>query len=99
MGDNQFVLELPEVDLVEGGFHPLDDDWEILSPFDLGLCFGGVGEVDEENLVVLQSLGMLEGFPDLVVVGPSLQEHDDVLALLVSFQEILQRFLLRHDTL
>ena len=99
VGHYHFVLVLLKVDFIEGGFHSLHNHWEILSPFDLSLCLRSVGVIDEEYLVVLQSLSMLKGFPDLVVVGPSLQEYDDVLALMVAIQKILQRFLLGHATL
>ena len=72
MADDDFFLELIEFYVFESGSHSLDDNWEILSPGDLLLSDWGVGEVDEEHLIVFECVLGVERRPDLMVVGPSL---------------------------
>lgn len=76
----------------------MNDHWEILSPGDLFLSFGGVGEVDEEALIVLEGVLGIQRLPDSVVVGPALDKHYDVLGLQIAFEEVLERLIFSHDT-
>lgn len=86
------LFEGAEIDGIEGCLHPFDDVWKILAPLEFGLSFGGVGEVDEEVPGILEGVGCIEGFPDLIVVGPPLQENNDFLAVGVTFKVVLERF-------
>lgn len=96
MSHDHFLLKFAETYCIECSLHPLHDHWEILAPLDIFLCFGGIGEVDEKKLIVLESVGSIEGFPHLMIIWPPLQKNDYIFAIILSLEEVLQRFNLRH---
>lgn len=96
MGHHDFLIKLAEANLIESSLHSLNNHWEILSPLDLVLSFGCVGEVDVEKSIVFEGVVGIERFPNLVIVRPPLQKYDNIFASAFAFKEILQRFHLRH---
>lgn len=77
---------------VGGRLHPLHDDWEILSPLEDLLRGGGVGEVDEDESVVLHGVLPIQGVPNGVVIRPPLEEDHSGLRVLLPLHEILESF-------
>jgi len=98
MADDNLFLELVKFDFFEGGSHSLHDNWKVLSPGYFILCFGGVGEVDEETLIVFEGVLDVESRPNLMVVGPSLDKDYDVPRLLITLEVVFERLTLGHDT-
>ena len=98
MADDNLFLKLVKFYFFEGSSHSLHNNWEVLSPGYFILCFGGVGEVDEEALIVFEGILDVESRPDLMVVGPSLDKDYDVLRLLITLEVVFERLTLGHDT-
>jgi hypothetical protein len=73
---------------VEFIFQIVDQLGEILAP--LGVEFAvGVGEVDEEEVGVIEVLFPVDGVPHGGVIWPALEKYDEVAGLLVTLFHVL----------
>lgn len=99
MSNRNSLLVLAQINCIESSPHPLHNHRKILSPLDLFLSLRCVRKVDEKLLAVLERIGMVKGFPHLMIIRPSLQKHNNIFALAVSLKIVLQRLDLRHNIL
>ena len=90
MSHDDLFLEPIKTNLIKGSLDAIDHYGEVLTPFNIRLCFGGVGEVDEKQSLIGKVLVPLKGLPNLVVVGPTLHEDDKLLAALTALEVVLQ---------
>ena len=96
MSHHNFFLVLLQSYFLESAFHSLHNNRKVLPPLNFLLRFGGVGEIDEEHPAIFKRILIVNGFPNLTIIRPSLQKHNNVLTVLIPLQKILQRLSFRH---